>query len=204
MKDLSKFLQSGIIEAYVLGMASPEEMKEVEDVAVDCPEVKNAIDSFGEAIEQKALENAVTPDPLIKPLLMATFDYLDRMGKGETPASPPNLTVNSRVEDYAEWLNKDSMASPSDFSDIYARLISYTPECVTAIVWIKDMAPQEVHHDEHERFLVVEGTCTISIEGEDGQNLNPGDFLAIPLHKNHTVKVTSTIPCKVILQRLAA
>jgi uncharacterized protein YaiE (UPF0345 family) len=204
MKDLSEFLQSGVIEAYVLGMASPEEMKEVEGLAVDYPEVTKAIDSFSESIEQQALENAVAPDPLIKPMLMATFDYLDRMGKGETPAAPPDLTANSRIDDYAEWLNKETMASPADFSDIYARLISYIPGRMTAIVWIKEMAPQEIHHDEHERFLVVEGTCTINIEGEPARPLKAGEFLAIPLHKNHSVNVTSAIPCKVILQRLAA
>ena len=62
---------------------------------------------------------------------------------------------------------------------------------------------QEVHDDEFEKFMVVEGTCTITIE-ENKHELHPGDFLSIPLYKNHFVKVTSDIPCIVILQRIAA
>jgi mannose-6-phosphate isomerase-like protein (cupin superfamily) len=65
------------------------------------------------------------------------------------------------------------------------------------------MAPQELHHDEHEKFLIVEGSCTISVE-DKSYDLVAGDFLQIPLHKKHHVTVTSSIPCKVILQRAAA
>jgi quercetin dioxygenase-like cupin family protein len=41
------------------------------------------------------------------------------------------------------------------------------------------------------------------VEDEVNQ-LVPGDYFAIPLHKKHLVKVTSSITCKVILQRVAA
>ena len=67
----------------------------------------------------------------------------------------------------------------------------------------KRFGSQEVHHDEYEKFLIVEGTCTITI-GDEVHNLVPGNFLSIPLYKNHTVTVTSLIPCKIILQRIAA
>ena len=73
----------------------------------------------------------------------------------------------------------------------------------TAIVWIKEYAPQEVHDHEFEKFLVVEGSCNIIVEDKI-HTLIPGDYFAIPLHKKHLVEVTSIIPCKVILQRIAA
>ena len=69
--------------------------------------------------------------------------------------------------------------------------------------WLKDYAPQEVHDDEHEKFLIIEGTCDIIVGNEINQ-LVAGDYFAIPLHKNHIIKVTSSQPCKVILQRVAA
>ena len=87
--------------------------------------------------------------------------------------------------------------------DVYAKLISFSPEVTTAIVWLKDMAPQEVHHTEYERFLIIEGSCDITI-GEDIHSLSYGDFLEIPLHVTHSVKVTSIVTCKVLLQRMAA
>ena len=65
------------------------------------------------------------------------------------------------------------------------------------------MAPEEIHTNEFERFLIVEGSCDIQI-GETVHQLQAGDFLSIPLFENHFVTVTSSIPCKVILQRVAA
>ena len=65
------------------------------------------------------------------------------------------------------------------------------------------MAPQEVHDNEYKKFLIVEGTCDIVI-GENAHSLVPGDVLEIPLHTTHFGRVTSSMPCKVILQRIAA
>ncbi|MBC7688849.1 MAG: cupin domain-containing protein, partial [Aquabacterium sp.] len=87
--------------------------------------------------------------------------------------------------------------------NIEAKIIGYTPQAITAIVWIKDFAPQEVHDDEFEKFLIVEGSCTITV-GQEVTELFPGDFFAIPLYKKHVVKVTSAVACKIILQRIAA
>jgi mannose-6-phosphate isomerase-like protein (cupin superfamily) len=203
MKDISAFIQSGIIEAYVLGMASPEETKEVEEVAVINAEVKSAIDTFSDALESQALASAIAPDPTIKPFLMASIDFIDRVQKGEVPGNPPSLTTSSRLADFAEWLYRPDFVLPGDFKDVYAKIIAHTPAVTTAVVWLKELAPQEVHHDEYEKFLIAEGTCDIIIEGEV-HHLAAGDFLAIPLFKKHHLVVTSKETCKAILQRVAA
>ena len=90
-----------------------------------------------------------------------------------------------------------------EHQDIFAKIIGYAPEVTTAIVWIKEMAPEETHTDEYEKFLIIEGTCDIVIEHKVHQ-LKAGDYFSIPLHANHHVVVTSEIPCKAILQRVAA
>lgn len=203
MKDISEFLESGVIEAYVLGLASLKEMTEVELNSLLYPEVKMAIDEFSANVEKQAFANAIEPNPLVKPLLMATIDYMKRMSSGEEPSFPLELQTYSRVEDYNEWLKRSDMVLPANEVDVFAKIIGFTPKMTTAIVWIKEMSPQEIHHDEFEKFLIVEGSCTITIEAEVYQ-LKPGDFLTIPLHKTHVVKVTSSIPCKAILQRVAA
>ncbi|MBI3519835.1 MAG: cupin domain-containing protein [Bacteroidetes bacterium] len=86
---------------------------------------------------------------------------------------------------------------------MYAKIIGYTPEVTTTIAWIKKMTPFEIHHNELERFLILEGTCDITI-GEEVHHMSAGDFIAIPLYIGHSLIVTSDIPCKVILQRVAA
>ena len=203
MIDISAYIESGIIDMYVWGIASPEECAEIEKMAANHPEVKAAIDAFGESIENFAMANPIAPTVTVKPFIMATIDYTDRLEKGEAPSFPPIIHEHSQINDYAEWLNRPDMVLPEGITDIYAKIIGYTPEATTIIVWIKDYAPQEVHHVEYEKFLIVEGSCDITI-GSEVHTLLPGSVLSIPLYENHNVKITSSIPCKIVLQRIAA
>ena len=203
MTAVQEYIDSGILQAYVFGVTTPEEERSVEEMATRHTEIRNAIKAFEYDLEMYAMANAVTPDPTAKPFLIATIDYTERMEKGEAPSHPKTLHKDSRIEYYKEWLERTDMQLPNDFKDFYAKIISYTPGALTAIVWIKDVAPWETHDNEFEKFLIVEGTCDIVIEDET-HRLKAGDYLSIPLHKKHTVKVTSDIPCKVILQRIAA
>ena len=68
---------------------------------------------------------------------------------------------------------------------------------------LKHGAPTETHTNEYEKFLIVEGSCDLTI-GTTVHHLNAGNYLSIPLYVSHDVKVTSAIPCKIILQRVNA
>lgn len=201
--NVTEYIQSGILEVYVLGITTPEETKEVEEMAKQHPEVRAEIDKISKDIELYAEMHAVTPSPTIKPFLMASIDYSERIENGETPTFPPALNDNSKIEDYKEWLDRKDIFKPTDFTDFHAKIIGYTPQMITAVIWIGQMAPDETHDDEHEKFLILEGTCDITV-GNDVHHLKAGDYFAVPLHKTHMVKVTSDIPCKAILQRIAA
>jgi len=87
--------------------------------------------------------------------------------------------------------------------NLFIKIIGNIPGMITSIAWIKDQTPREVHHNEYERFLIVEGNCDIII-GDETNHLVPGDYFSISLQEYHTLKVTSSIPCKAILQRVAA
>ena len=202
MEYSKTFIESGILEAYVLGSSTMEENDLVEQMAAAFSEIRDEIAVIGDALELYALSNIIVPEPTLKPMLLASVDFTERMKNGELPSYPPELHDSSKISDYNEWLNRPDMIS-GDFNDLHAKIIGYTPQAVTAIVWIKDMAPQEVHDDEYEKFLIVEGTCDITI-GDNVYQLQPGDYLAIPLYEKHFVQVTSLTPCKVILQRIAA
>jgi len=202
MSPIINFIESGVLELYVMGASTPEKTFAVEQMAAAHPEIRQEIQAISQAMESYALAHAVAPRNVVKPLLLATIDYMERMKKGELPTSPSVVTAHSRLEDYASWLNREDMVLPPDADDIYARIIGYTPAATTAIVWIRKVADYEVHKDEHERFLIVEGACDI-IAGEETYSLKAGDFFAVPLHTPHMLKVTSPEPCKAILQRLS-
>ncbi len=203
MTNIKAFIESGILESYVLGMATVEEMAEVNLMAEQHDAIRNEINQISDALEQYALAHAIEPNATIKPFLLATLDYTDRIENGEAPTFPPELHEGALIQDYAAWLERDDMVLPAGFKDLHAKIIGYTPKAISAIVWIKEMAPQEVHDDEYEKFLIVEGSCDITI-GNDVHHLVAGDYLAIPLHVNHSLQITSHVPCKVILQRIAA
>lgn len=203
MQTISEYIESGILELYVLGMIGAEEAVEVEKMMALHPEVMEEVRSIEASLEKYAEANAVQPHATVKPLLLATLDFMQRLGGGETPANPPILNENSTAADYAEWINRPDFANPENVEDIIVKLIAHTPQATSAIVWIREMAPDEVHHNEYEKFLILEGTCDI-IVGEKSHSLKAGDYFQIPLHEDHRVVVTSNVPCKVVLQRVAA
>jgi len=201
--NVTDYIQSGVLELYVLGMASSEEVREVEHMAGLYPEVKVEVDRITEALMEQAEKSCPAPNPTIGAFLAAVVDYTERLQAGEAPAFPPALNKDSRISDFAQWLDHPDAVTPADFEAFHARIIGYNPQYITAIAWLRYGAPPETHKREFERFLVLEGTCDITIDNTVHQ-LVPGDFLEIPLHLSHHVQVTSDIPCKVILQRVAA
>ena len=203
MENIQDYIASGILELYVLGVTGKKENEEIEGIALSHVEVREEIENISDAIESYAKQNAVAPDPTIKPFLMAVIDYTERLKNGEAPTFPPVLNESSKIADYDQWINRTDIKLPENFSDFHAKLIGYTPLVTTAIIWIKDMAPQEIHQHEYEKFLILEGACDITIDNKI-HSLKPGDYLSIPLYKKHDVKITSSYPCKAILQRIAA
>ena len=203
MQKISEYIESGILELYVMGMLSAADATEVEKMMALHPEVKDEVRAIELSLETYAQVNAVQPHATVKPMLLATIDYMQRLGSGEAPSNPPILNETTSVSDYAQWINRSDFNNPETVEDIHVKLIAATPQATTAIVWIRYMAPDEVHHDEHEKFLILEGTCDIVVDGKI-HSLKAGDFFQIPLHADHRVEVTSAIPCKVVLQRVAA
>jgi len=203
MSEVSRFIESGILEMYVLGDTTPEQSAEVERMAKIHLRVKEELTSIEILLEDYALSHAKQVDPTIKPFFLASINYLERLGNGEQRSLPPKLHKDSLSADYSQWLDRPELQLTEPVDEIEARIIGATREQTTAIVWIKNGSPPETHKDVYESFLILEGTCNIIVDGKNNY-LKAGDVFTIPLHLSHTVIVTSDIPCKVILERLAA
>jgi mannose-6-phosphate isomerase-like protein (cupin superfamily) len=203
MSKVKDFIESGILELYVLGLASEAECKEVELMCSLYEEIGNELETISQSLVSYAAQNAPTARSTVKPLLMATIDYTERINHGEPESFPPILNETSSIDDYTEWLSRPDMVAPETYNDIFIKLIASNHQAVSAIVWIKNETPMETHAVEHEKFLIVEGSCDIFIN-DVPHSMKPGDYMSIPLHAAHIVKVTSPIACKVVLQRVAA
>ena len=67
--DIKEYIQSGIIEQYVMGLASAEEAAELEKLRDEYPELKVAIVSFEQSLEEHLRTNEVIPPVHIKAAL---------------------------------------------------------------------------------------------------------------------------------------
>jgi anti-sigma-K factor RskA len=61
VEDLKAYIESGILELYVLGDITPGEKRQVEEMASKHPEIKAELDEIERSIELYAQENAVEP-----------------------------------------------------------------------------------------------------------------------------------------------
>jgi anti-sigma-K factor RskA len=59
--NIQEYISSGIIESYVLGLASPEERLEFEKMCASHPELIEARTSFELSIEKQTFQNAMAP-----------------------------------------------------------------------------------------------------------------------------------------------
>ncbi len=69
--DKERFLTSGLIEQYVLGLTTPEETQEVERYARTFPEIQQEINALRHAMERYAAQYAVPPPPHLKEKVLA-------------------------------------------------------------------------------------------------------------------------------------
>jgi anti-sigma-K factor RskA len=76
--DIKEYIQSGILESYVLGLTDVEETTTIDSLRREHPEVEQAINDFSALLEKQALANAVPPPPEMKAKVMqAIFEEKD-------------------------------------------------------------------------------------------------------------------------------
>jgi anti-sigma-K factor RskA len=64
--NVQEYISGGIVESYVLGLASDEERREFEQMCNKYPEVLAARTAFELALEKQAMENAIAPPAGLK------------------------------------------------------------------------------------------------------------------------------------------
>ncbi|HLO79871.1 MAG TPA: anti-sigma factor [Chitinophagaceae bacterium] len=73
--DIQHYIGSGIVESYVLGLASAEEMAELESLRPQYPELDAAIKEFELKLEEQGLSNTLQPPPSVKAGLMEKLKH---------------------------------------------------------------------------------------------------------------------------------
>ena len=194
-------MASGKLEAFVLGTLPADERFVILKAIANHPAVRDEIARLETALERSSQGAFDVGKRGLKTGIMERLKA-DAWHQDE-PGTPPILHAGSSRSDFAQWLDLPEMAAPADYDDPFFIPIGQTPQALTAIVWMRKGSPEEVHTDLIEKFLVIEGSCEIRTAASITR-LGPGSVHSIPLHVVHEVVVTSVVPCKVIVQRVAA
>ena len=64
--NMQEYISSGMIESYVLGLSTPQEIEEFEQLCLRYPELVEARNNFELALEKQASQNAASPPPDLK------------------------------------------------------------------------------------------------------------------------------------------
>jgi anti-sigma-K factor RskA len=89
--NVQEYISSGIIESYVLGLASPEERNEFEQMCIQYQEVLQARTDFEIALEKQAMENAFAPSAGLKKKIM---EEIGSSGKVVSMSAVPVRKIN--------------------------------------------------------------------------------------------------------------
>ena len=84
--NIQEYISGGIVESYVLGLASDEERREFEKMCEQYPEVLAARTAFELALEKQAMENAIAPPADLKNKII---DNISAAGKVVSMQSLP-------------------------------------------------------------------------------------------------------------------
>jgi anti-sigma-K factor RskA len=87
--NVQEYIESGIIESYVMGLASEPERAEFERLCSQYPELVAARRKFEERIEGYASENAVPPPPEVKVKVLEAIGNPSRVAASSIP--PPKI-----------------------------------------------------------------------------------------------------------------
>ncbi|BAV09226.1 Anti-sigma-K factor rskA [Filimonas lacunae] len=111
--DTQAYIQSGVIESYVLGLASAEEAAELLELSRLHPAIQQALDETEIAFEKNAMANASVPDAAIREQLLATLqnDFIPEEGNAAgyktslyaTTASSTETTNTASVVNIYPW-----------------------------------------------------------------------------------------------------
>jgi anti-sigma-K factor RskA len=100
--NIKEYILSGIIESYVLGLASPEERAEFERLCKQHPELVDARDRFELALEQQLLQKSVSPAGDVKEKVMDAIRQQPSVN--QTKIITMESTHSTRSSSSARWI----------------------------------------------------------------------------------------------------
>ena len=97
--DVNEYIESGAIEACLLGLATPEELQEMDAMIRQYPAVREAVNDFESMLEREALANTVPPPPALKEAIWQQINSSLADEKDTAKIIPVSSTSGKQVPD---------------------------------------------------------------------------------------------------------
>ena len=201
MIDINKYLESGTIEEYYLGILNDDQINQLMELRDQHPAVKAYMEEvakanamFFETIQEAPPANTLSA---IKSIIKDDESWEKAELDSETKRLPRyiNISKHSSTEKIQAVVRE--LKPAASYDNIYPKLLYADETRSMVLVWVKDLVPLEKHPHLDESFLVLEGTADCYIDDEVF-HMVPGDFMRIPPKSKHKVIVTSKTPAKAI------
>jgi len=194
--DIANYIESGNLEQHCFELFNQELNQEIDGLSVAYPQIKQELNQIELAIEMLARRQAIAPNPKLKDRIFAALHLPD-----DQPVDINNLPPTSKYADYTQWLKAVEHLIPAEpFEDFFAAVLQQTDHIAQTLVITRMNVPEEIHTEVQESFFILKGQCACTV-GTEVFTLNAGDYLDIPLHTNHDIKILSPYVIGVLQHR---
>lgn len=184
----TSYIESGILELYVLDQLDPDEREEAERMISVFPEIKAEYEAIQLSLEKYAASCAIEPPARIKEKLRASISNLEK----EKEMNLQNLPLITNFSDHTKWMDLVKDMIPDELGDdgMFNSILHQSDKVVQLLVVTSTDIGDEVHDESHESFLILKGSCKCTV-GNNVRIMQEGDFMTIPLDEHHEVEILS-------------
>lgn len=171
--NVTEYIESGILESYVMGAISDQEQREVECLSSIYPEVRNELDELSAALENYALLYSLEPPAAIKTRLMGQLDFNE---SHQTIVRPMPVDRNSVPTYRSTWIVAASVGLVvlmfsffllSQLRNNRSTMASLQSSNGSLQSEVKQLRDQQQQADQTLALLRQPGTRTLQLRGND-------------------------------------
>jgi mannose-6-phosphate isomerase-like protein (cupin superfamily) len=183
--DIQKYINSGVLEEYCLGLLDEADEAFLSQLVMLYPEIKEALTATELIIERLARANAKQPSAILRQKVLTSLGFPDEL------LDLDNLPAIDGTTEYEAWLSAlDHLIPARPEEDFIVNVIRNDERYQQMLIVTKNDVPEEEHSEFLESFFILKGQCECTVDNELFK-LSPGDFLEIPLHTKHDIKIVS-------------
>lgn len=192
---LESYIESGILELYVLDLLDEAERLAVQEMIILHPELKQEIGNIENTLEDYARYTGVEPSSGLRIKIEQAIAGIP------AEVEPGKLLVNEH-SDLQQWLNLIEARFPEaltadNFCEVWREAEGLKQVLVVSSYDIED----ETHDDVYESFFILKGRCKCTV-GSESFYREAGGYIGIPLNEHHQVEVIDA-PVMAIVQYLS-